>query len=512
MSGINFGVDWDVVQDVNAALKTEQARLEKNPLQKEGKKLTPAQVRDATFAEIAQAITESNFQLAQEILANNPKLDFTVGAVAQVEDSLIENFNRPLAQMLNTRGLSLNGYALSEHLKERHDPEMLTHLIEQNKTNGTMEQLDYLYQSTLKGFTANLSELRRQELRAQRSMLEHADLQIFARAVNSDEFVTVFTNYTTLPDPERNQIASISHDNWSVLFYKWFDSFTGHYFSKGATLGLKTIKNVLNFLNDFPAAQNGWNTAVENLRTANQAHKDFIVQYFKPDERFKDTQLYQILNQFQATTHGFRYSVYEPYSEDTLSKKMGITPFGLQELGASEWMTYDLQEVNGVTPPFMKTSIYKFPSFAHVLVQSASQASLALLESEAGQRAYALCLQEPAVLRNWCLRASPEMINTVVRSCPQLLEWRDSHNNCLAHYLVALRKESSKTFGQLMARLNHNWLLHENDQGVSVKDLFKNFGASENMLITLDKEAIKRSIKDAGVKKTRTAPAPKRRM
>lgn len=512
MSGINFGVEWDAVQDVNAALKTEQARLEKNPLQKEGKKLTPAQIRDATFAEIAQAIKESDFQLAQEILTNNPKLEFTLGAFGQVEDSLIENFNRPLAQMLNTRGLSLNGYTLSEHLKERHDPEMLTYLIEQNKTNGTMEQLDYLYQSTLKGFTANISALRRQELRDQRSMLEQADPQIFGRAVNSDEFVTVFTNYTTLPDPERNRIATISPADWSVLFSKWFDSFTGYYFSKGATLGLKTIKNVLNFLNDFPSAQNGWNSAVENLRSANQAHKDFIAQYYKTDEHFKDTQLYQILNHFQATAHGFRYSVYEPYSEDTLPKKLGITPFGMQELGASEWTRYDLQEVNGVSPPFTKTSEYKFPSFAHVLVQSASQASLALLESADGQRAYAQCLQEPAVLRNWCLRASPEMINTVVRACPQLLEWKDSHNNCLAHYLVALRKESTKTFGQLMARLNHNWLLHENDLGVSVKDLFKNFGASEDMLITLDKEAIKRSVKDAGVKKTRTAPSPKRRM
>lgn len=105
------------------------------------------------------------------------------------------------------------------------------------------------------------------------------------------------------------------------------------------------------------------------------------------------------------------------------------------------------------------------------------------------------------------------MINTVVRACPQLLEWTDNHNNSLAHYLVGLRKESSKTFGQLMARLNHNWLLHENDQGVSVKDLFKTYGASDDMLNTLDKEAIKRSVKDAGIKKTRrTDPSPKRRM
>ena len=514
MSAVNFGMEWDADPDLEAALKIEQERLDKNPQQKDGRKLTPAQIRDTTFASIAQAIDESDFELASEILTNNPKLTFGMGSFSLIQNSLLGNFNRPLAQKLAARGLPISGYEMFQQLEKRHDPEMLSYLIEQSTTRNNSGLVEGLFYNTLKGFTANISDLRRQELRDQRALLEAANPQLFVKSLEHERFFPVFLNYTTLPECERNKLASLSHADWSIPFSNWFKSFPNYTSHHTPTVGLKTLKNILGFLNDFPFAQSGWNSAVENLKIQNQEHKDFIAQYFKPHEAFEDSDLYKIVTKFQTPLyHKYYRQVKAPYTNDVSTNQLGLSSFEMQELGASDWDLQDLAEKDGAIPPFEKVPQYVFPSFVHVLVKTASQASLALLQSEQGQRLYVEALQEPAVLKNWCQRATPEMINTVVRACPALLEWTDKHNNCLAHYLVVLRVENSKTFGQLMARLNHNWLLHENEQGVSVKGLFKHFGASEDMLNTLDKESIKRSVKDAGIKKTRrTDPAPKRRM
>lgn len=514
MSAVNFGVEWNAGPDLESALKIEQEKLDKNPQQKDGRKLTPAQIRDSTFAAIAKAIDESDFELASEILSNNPNLAFLMGSFSLIQNSLLENFNRPLAQKLNARGLSLNGYEMYQQLEKRHDPEMLAYLIEQCKTQDNAGLLEGLFYNTLKGFTATISDLRRQELRDQRGVLEDAYPDLFAKSLQHEKFFPVFLNYTTLPECERNKIFSLSQADWNTPFSNWFKSFPNYTSPHTPTVGLKTLKNILSFLNDFPFAQNGWNTAVENLKAKNQEHKDFIAKYFKTNETFENSELYKIIMEFQRPIyHNYYRDVKAPYSGNELIGKLGLTSFEMQQLGATDWDFQELTEKDGAAPPFEKIPEYVFPSFVHVLVKTASQASLALLQSEQGQRLYADALQEPAVLKNWCVRATPEMINTVVRACPTLLEWTDNHNNTLAHYLVVLRVESSKTFGQLMARLNHNWLLHENDQGVSLKDLFKHLGANEDMLNTLDKEAIKRSVKDAGIKKTRrTDPSPKRRM
>lgn len=514
MSAIDLGMDWNVSPDLASALKTEQERLEKNPQQKDGRKLTPAQTRDATFAAIAKAIEESDFSLATEILNNHPKLTFELGAFDIIKSNLLENFNRPLAEALAARGLTLHSYNLRHSLEKRNDPEMLLYFIDMCKKEETTHLLDHLYSNALKGFTANMSDLRRQELRDQRAMLEHDDPHILERSLDSEHFFPVFTTYTTLPQFERAQLESLVAADWSVPFTNWFNSFPNHYYRNDYTVGLKTLKSVLAFLNDFPFAKDGWNTAVKNMKTANQVHKDCVAQYFQPHESFETSQLCSILNTFHKNRHGnWRRTIRSPFSDAQLSKNLGLSSFEMQQLGACDWDHLELEEKNGQPAPFDEFFAYKLPSFIHLLVNTASQASLALLESEQGKQLYVDCFAEKAVLKNWCARATPEMINTVVRACPQLLEWTDNHNNSLAHYLVGLRKESSKTFGQLMARLNHNWLLHENDQGVSVKDLFKTYGASDDMLNTLDKEAIKRSVKDAGIKKTRrTDPSPKRRM
>lgn len=516
MSAINFGVEWNAEADLEAALKMELERLEKNPMQKDGRKLTPAQIRDATFAALASAIGESDFQGALDILADTPKLQFELGAFGPVITSLMENFNLPLAQALSARGLKIDRYEMYTHLQKNHNQEMLTYFIEQCQLHDNTNLLEALFLDTLKGFTANVSDNRRQQLRDQRGMLEHVNPRFFVQSLESAQFFPVFLTYTKVPEVERAQLASLSATAWVIPFSNWFASFPNYGFRNGPTVGLKSLKSLLAFLNDFPQAQEGWNTAVENLKVANRTHKDFVARYFKTNEEFKDTQLYKTLAKFQAPMEycpNHYRAIVPPLEDPLLSQKMGLTSFELQELGATNWMAIDLEEKNGEAPPFEKMPRYVFPSFAHILVKTASQASLALLHSEQGQAAYVQILQEPAVLRNWCLRASVEMITAVVRACPQLTTWTDQHNNCLAHYLVAQRKENSKAFGQLVARLNHNWLLHENELGVSVKDLFKELGATTEMLNTLDNEAIKRSVKDAGVTKTRrTAPAPKRRM
>jgi len=506
---INLGVQWDVSPDLQAALKTQQELAAKNPQSKDGKKLTPAQKRDAAFAQVAQAIETGDVEKVDDLLLENPKLVFNIGDYSAVYKALMENFDASVAKKLVERSLHMNTYSVYQHLLRKHQPSLLEYFVEMCTAEKSSHWLKTIYIQALKGFTSNISDQRRKEWREQRSMLEKLDPNAFLKSVAHENFFNIFTTYTSLPEQERKQLETLSEQDWKKSFAAWFESFEETQYRQNPQIGLKSFSNLLNFLRDFPNARIGWDGAVQGLKSQNQAYKDFIVQYFKPDEEFEASELARILKEFHT---GFR-SISFPFKHNEGASKLGLNSFEMQELGASDWGSGTFAANAGVAPPFKQMVRYMAPSFVHILVKTASPASLALLESQSGKDLYWECLQEPAVFKSWCTKASQDMINTVVRACPQMLQWNDKHNNSLAHHLVFLRMESSQVFGQLMARLNHNWLLQENDVGVSVKDLFKSFGATENMLNMLDKETIKRSMKDAGIKKTRrTDPAPKRRM
>lgn len=508
MNTINLGMEWDPTADVEAAIKTEQERA-KNSQGENGKKLTPAQKRDAAFAEIAQAIEHSDWEKVDEILVEQPKLVFNIGAYSAVYQALIDNFNIPVAKKLIDRKLPMNTYSLYQHLGRKHNAALLDYFIERCIAEKETHWLQNLYLHTIKGFTANVSEQQRKELHEQRVVLEKINQQSLENSVMSDMFFRIFTTYTGLPDVEKKQLETLTSENWTKSFGTWFASFKDQRYRPSSKIGLKTFKNVLRFLNDMPLARAGWDLAVQNLRTQNQTYKDFIAQHFNPEEEYSDSQLAKTLITFNPRSRNAPF----PFQKIDAQQKLGLTWFEMQELGAADWEYIKLETVGGVEPPFRSLPDYTPPSFVHIMVKTASPASLALLESDAGKKVYWECLQEPSVLKSWCAKASQDMINTVVRACPEILEWNDNHNNSMGHYLVFLRSESSQAFAQLIARLNHNWILQENDQGVSVKALLKGFGATDNTLNGLDKEAIKRSMKDAGIKKTRrTDPAPKRRM
>lgn len=508
MNEINFGMPWNAELDLDAALKNEQERAAQSSHGENGKKLTPAQKRDAAFSAIAQAIEESDFQKAHELVDANPKLTFDVGNYGAVYSALMNNFDVPTAKKLIDHKLNVNLYYCYQHLMRTHSPSLLVYFVECCTTNNETHWLDSLYTQTLKGFAGNVAENRRRELREQRTMLEDLNAHMLEKNVAKKEFFEVFTTYNVLPEIEQKQIRTLSADIWQKSFTAWFESFNDRSYHRTTKLSIKTFKNVLKFLRDIPDATNGWNQAIQALNDKNQLYKNFILKYFKPNQRFEESELGQICKDFHTGYH----KVELPFPRLD-AKKLGLTDFEMQQLGAADWADIDFDGRNDETPPFDKIEPYIPPSFVHILVKTASPASMALLESEVGTKAYWECLQEPAVFKSWCLKATQEMIIAVARACPQMLEWTDTHNNSVGHYLVFLRRESSQTFGQLVARLNHNWILQENDQGVSVKDLFKSFGATENTLNSMDKESIKRSMKDAGIKKTRhTNPAPKRRM
>lgn len=508
MQQINLGLEWDVASDLDKALQNEQERLANAPQSKDGKKVTPAQKRDALFAIVAQAIEEGNPDKVDEVLVQNPKLLFNVGEYGAVYTALMENFNAEVAQKLTARKLYLTTYGIYHYLVGQHNATLLEHFIARCTEEKALHFFESLYSHTLKGFTSNIPDQRRKEWREQRQMLERVDPDIWQNVLHTSAMHKVFTSYTSLPQAELNELKSLPAESWQTVFDHWFISFNRQPYIEPTKIDFQTFKNVLNFLSAVPPAQAGWDLSVKSLSVQNQEHNNFIRQYFSPQEEFKDSKLAEILSAFHMgqpkTTFPFK---------SKKGEKLGLTSFEYAQLASGFWEQSTLSAVNGVQPPFEKIPQYTPPSFIHLLVQTASPASWALLESENGKNLYAQCLQEPTVFKGWCEEASQELITAVVRACPQLLEWTDPHNNCLGHYLVVLRQESSQAFGQLLARLNHNWLLHENDQGVSVKDLFQAFGATQTMLNGLDKDAIKRSLKDAGIKKTRrTAPAAKRRM
>lgn len=505
---INLGVQWDAAADLSVLLETQQQRQAKRP-QKDnsGPKVTPAQYRDNLFGELAEAITQSDLDRVKEILLDNPKLAFNIGATDQMHIALLKNFDRAIADTLKAREFKMGTYTVYQHLLQSHDPALLQYLIDDVKENNNPYYMVNLYANTFKGF-GQLPERRRLELRAQREMIDAADDTVAQKCMNNPQFRMVFTAYTSaLPASERATIQSLHNADWEKVFTAWLnDLYKERNFHE---ITPRMFKSLLDFCNDFPFVQKGWDASMQKLATQNAEYRAFMDTYFDA-ETFSDSTLYKTVDEQQKANYaGRRREVEFVKFWNKNYAQLGWSDRDLARL-VPLWPSYYFKE--NVPLKFNEVPNYTPATFAHILVFAGSEASRALLESETGRSIYQECLKEKEVFGGWCKNASPDLIAAVLRACPSLREWIDDNKNTIAHYLVYLRQESTKTFGQMLARVNHNWLLEANDKGVSVKDLFKMCGAKMDTLNALDNESIKRAIKDAGIKKNRVEHAPKRRM
>lgn len=514
MSNIIFGLDWSAEQDLEKAVTAEiEFSKAHNNKVKNGKKLTPAQHRDATHKEIADAITNGNPASVQQILDDNPNISLHDGSFYQIHTALLKSFDTQIAKILSRRRLNLKFHDMKKEVEQNLNIPLIQHFIERSKQdNKEMEfYLELLYHETLRSYDPKLSTARRSFLRSYRLEIEKSYPAVYQK-VNAN-FYPCFTHYQAdLPADDVATLKTYSSDQWTTVFRKYFEKI----FERATLPTAQNVQNIMRFTSDFPHAQIGWNNCVVQHQKRHENFTAVLAQFWDPKVSYENSHLKTMLYKYGRSHYGS-----EPYTNTPrleggnieLAKMMGLSEYEM--LPFTKGFPSALKWKDGAPNALTSFTYYKPASFVHLLIESCSPAAMALLESPEGRERHFQALSDPHVLIGWCAHATPSIIHTVVKACPQWKNWTDHHGNTLGHYLTCVRFENTKTFAQTIIRLNHEWVFQENKLGTSVKDMFKKNRATEETLIALDHATIKKSLQEAGLNKTKRdaqAPVVKRKM
>ena len=509
MTGLNFGVEWDSGESLKIASDKERERARLNAeKEREGKKMTPAQRRDFVYAELSEAAVEQNVQRVKELLEENPKMDFQIGEIEQLRNNVIENFDTAIATLLVNRGLRLDYNAMANILAKRENEEMLVFLFNHDPKAKIPHGVMTLGNLCLKRFHPNISDSRR-------ALYRHYHTRIAERfpdfwpsmADNSSvlrSLVVVFT--PELPQEEKQLLNQLENGKWKDAF-KYIMPFTRY-----ATINANVLQSVVDFCSEFSFGKTQWDEIVAKMPEKSQNFYNFLNTYWPEGVEFSHSELHKTIVAFQNRGYGSSDKLEPPSLPQKI--KLGLSDRDVMLLRADKWTHFYLREKDGRNPPFTEIPEFAPANVVENMVATGSAACFALLEDAQGIAVYKQALETPAVFYRWCTQSSIDLLNATLKNIPSLKEWTDAHNNTIAHYLVAFRQEKTKSFVQMLARHNHNWFLQDNDKGVNVKTLFVDNKISTDTLAFLDKEAIKRSLKEAGVSKPKRSKdeAPRRRM
>lgn len=137
--------------------------------------------------------------------------------------------------------------------------------------------------------------------------------------------------------------------------------------------------------------------------------------------------------------------------------------------------------------------------FLSTLVEMGASALDALVSDEEGLRVLDGLLTDRLTRMQFFAAANLTVLGKFIKARPAWLTWTDDTGNTLGHYLAALRPEKSKNFALQLARWHAPWLWTDNDNGVSVRDIFTDAEADEGAMAVLSKESMKRLMKSEGV-------------
>lgn len=524
MSNFNIGLDYNLEENLNELVEDEVRReaLERQR-ERDGKKMTPAQKRDALFEEIGTAVAADDMDVVKNILLENPKLEFNVGAFHHVKNAVMENFSKEWMNIFAGRKLPLSNYEMVQSLCRRRNDDMLDYVLTMGGTNcGPFGSAMGLFTETYKLFNPKLSAIRRELL----NYYEQRFDELIAQCDTPDFFEKTFGANTSvvadcvkmysndLPQKQKDRYASLENTaDWNGVFRHIIEQ----------KIKSSQMASVIAFCKAYPFANTQWNETLKSMSDEAKKFEDFIDTHWGDKSKpLGQTNLINIAIQSLNETKNGHYArhytqMYEGYRKNNLSESYEIK--GLAPLSLTEYQMFRHLGVgrNNFEKSYYFSGILPAnapKTFVHALLQTASSPVLVLLKNEKGQKMVEEALtNDLETLKKWSKEADVDMIGKVLKNCKGLKTWTDDVGNSIAHYLTVFRTEKTKTFGLMLARVNNDWYLQENAAGFSIKDLFKKNGATENMIVDMDKELLTRTLKDAGIRKSKKVEqAKKRRM
>lgn len=120
-------------------------------------------------------------------------------------------------------------------------------------------------------------------------------------------------------------------------------------------------------------------------------------------------------------------------------------------------------------------------SWFHQGVWGSAEIVDVMLQSEDGVSCLQECLEDPSVLIGFLEHCSITVLQTTLKQLPELVAWRDSHNNSIGHYIALTRAVIPKGLAEVLIKRDPELLTQPNDLGVSAVDVMQQSGGATPM-------------------------------
>lgn len=514
-----------------------QAILERN--EKSGK-MTAAARRKKFYADLISALksdddSASKLETLEEIVAANPSGALNERGWEEVAQTAVEHFDRPCCEFLNAKGLRLPGYMFGERLYKRFDTEMFEYLMALAIASKNDPQEPYLsvisglYSHMLQKFLDPKPSVRatarsvRLRLETEFPTITKTILGASHRYYGSWHTIlnTLLLKYPTdLPPEDHLFVRTLPLE---VFDWPFNNVFSTH------TLNARELDSLNRFFADFPLLAQEWKKFEGKKSDEHKQWQEFWREMLPQGlMEFKNSPLHTKILEVLRTEHRVVITLPRLHlnvDEDDQSQldhfKINITKNLDERLGFD---LYDRISVYGENISVYSNRYqagFSSPSYSlggllSTMINKGTTALEALTNDEQGLDLLDDYLSNKETLIHFCANANLSVLHKYFKERPHWLNWTDEVGNTMGHYLAALRPEKSKNLALQLARWNHEWLSTENNNNVSIRDIFDDAQADESVLAVISKETMKRLMKSQGVAKekmnARSASQPKRRM
>lgn len=339
---MNFGLseDFNIYSDLEAVAEKEKNKIISS---RENVKLTNAQARDALFEEIANLIKEDAHQDVINIIKDNPKISFRIGAVEQIKSALMNNFNEELFVLINERSMCFD-YSFFENPLKYGDMTVLNtlfklikkHYLSENEryieaVNNNQEfvpepnskinnlrvfeySLQNCFSESLKRYNITIKEEKREEYKKINKLILNFFNQINKECEemfndNSHRLnkIDFFNNYTSLiiknysktfSKEDKEDINNLKSD-WAKEFVNFFDMILHN----NKQLNALTFKSIIDICDDFPEAKDAWNKVSNIYFNNSKIRNSYIQRIWEKNEDINNSFLYKLLKKSKVSNY-----------------------------------------------------------------------------------------------------------------------------------------------------------------------------------------------------------------
>lgn len=120
-------------------------------------------------------------------------------------------------------------------------------------------------------------------------------------------------------------------------------------------------------------------------------------------------------------------------------------------------------------------------SWFHQGVWASTEIVDVMLQSDDGVARLKECLDDPSVLIGFLEHCSIFVLHHTLKHLPQMVAWRDVHNNSIGHYIALVRKTFPKGLAEVLIKSDPQLLTQPNRLGVSAVDIMHQSGNTTPM-------------------------------